>query len=128
MARVDLSGPRCLEPVPERLCGGLKPPHAPLCRRLAEHSGKHKAQRRLRGVGNTSWEWKTEKCPDCSQTPGTNSGSCEACAEHVVEVAPTFLEPQVIVRQWAPKESYVRPSCRCDGLKHKCKRYRGLFR
>lgn len=110
MARVDLSGPRCHEPVPASLCGGLKPPHAPVCRRLADHAGKHKAQKRLRGVGNTSWEWKTQ--PEGEQP----------------EVAPTFLEPQVIVRQWAPKESVSRPTCRCIGLKHSCKRYRGLLR
>lgn len=110
MARVDLSGPRCTERVPERLCGGLKGDQRPVCRRLADHGGKCKAQKRLRGVGNTSWEWKPQ--PEGEQP----------------EIAPTFLEPQVVVRQWAPKESFIRPTCSCDGLKHKCKRYRGLLR
>lgn len=82
-----------------------------MCRRHDGHSGKHQAQRRLRGVGNTIWQWKTQP-------------------SEILVIESPFLEPEVMVKikTWAPKESVTRPTCKCDGLRHKCKRYRGLYR
>lgn len=99
---------RCTERVPERLCGGLKGEQRPVCRRDEGHSGKHRSQRRLRGVGTTLWEWRSQ--PE----------------EPTVSTQPTFIEPEIVVRQWAPKKSHGK--CKCEGLKHKCSRYRGLLR
>lgn len=124
MARLTDTGPRCTERVPERLCGGLKGTDRPVCRRSADHSGKHRAQRRLRGVGNTIWEWKTKPeagCYRCSLG--------DPCSGNHETAAQVFDQPEIVVvrKEFAPKES-VKHTCKCKGMLHRCKRYRGLWR
>lgn len=111
MAVVDVGVSTCTQRVPSRLCGGLRGDDRPLCERTGPHK-RHKTHRYLRGVGKTSWEWKAEKDPiEATPPPQT-----------------IFLAPAVKVKTWAPREATISPKCKCDGLRHKCKRYRGLYR
>lgn len=117
MVRLDPDAPRCTERVPERLCGGLRGDARPQCKRPDPHNGRHKAERRLRGVGSTYWEWKDPKDWGVQVELRGHTKS-----HHLIPPL------EVKTRTWAPKESVTRKTCECDGLKHKCKRYRGLLR
>jgi len=95
---------RCTERVPPRLCGGLKGDARPQCERAGNHK-RHRAERYLRGVGKTSWEWKSETAPQLE-----------------VKKAPAKKK----IKRWAPKESHGR--CGCEGMFHICDSYRDLLR
>lgn len=107
--RAEPDAPRCTERVPGRLCGGLRGDSRPLCERVDHHSGKHRATKRLRGVGSTTWEWKG---PDGS-------------AEGVMSQPPVIdLTPKV--KTYEPIEAVGK--CGCTGQRHRCRRFRGLYR
>jgi hypothetical protein len=101
---------RCTETVPEALTGALSGGKPPVCHRDKGHTGKHRAYRGKRGVGKTSWEWKTQPKPEYRPTYDGFGAPISS---------PQPIQTSRMVRNHI---------CGCRGLVHGCDYLRGLVR
>jgi len=107
--------PGCTERVPQALSGALSGAERPTCSRYRGHIGKHRASITKRGVGTTSWEWKTQPVVVAESRPPMYDG-----------FGAPISNPVTPTRNVG--KPFVSAECECRGMVHICAAFRGLVR